>query len=61
VKQLYHQIHGDFYKLIFLKNLQESKIEEIQKKIFKNLWGLELNDLQEYVKSFQDCLKTKFF
>jgi len=59
VKQLYHQIHGDFHKLIFLKKLQENKMEEIQKKIFKDLWGLELNDLHQYLKSFQDCLKTK--
>ncbi len=59
MKQLYHQIHRDFHKLIFLKNLQENKMEEIQEKIFKDLWGLESNDLHEYLNSFQDCLKTK--
>ncbi len=34
-------------------------MKEIQKKIFKDSWGLELNDFHEYLKSFQDCLKTK--
>jgi hypothetical protein len=34
-------------------------MEDFPKKIFKDLWGLELNDFHEYLKSFQDCLKTK--
>jgi len=45
--------------LIFLKSLQENKMEDFQNKNFKDLWGLELNDLHEYLKSFRDCLKTK--
>jgi hypothetical protein len=55
VKELYHQIHADFNKLIFLENVKKRDIVEVQKKLIMDLCGLKLRDHTTYLTYFKEC------
>ncbi|CAM6010135.1 unnamed protein product [Sphagnum balticum] len=54
VKKLYHQIHVDFKKSIFLENVKESDIVEVKKKIIMDLCDLKLEDPTTYFRYFEE-------
>jgi len=55
VKELYHQIHVDFNKSIFLENVKKRDIVEVQKKLIMHLCGLKLRDHTTYLTYFKKC------
>ncbi len=55
VKKLYHQIHVDFKKSIFLENVKERDIVEVKKQIIMDLCGLKLKDPKTFLKYFEEC------
>jgi ABC-type glutathione transport system ATPase component len=54
VKELYHQIHANFNKSIFLENVKKRDIVEVQKKIIMDLCGLKLQDHTTYLTYFKE-------
>jgi hypothetical protein len=55
VKELYHQIHADFNKSIFLENVKKRDIVEVQKKLIMDLCGSKLWDHTTYLTYFKQC------